>query len=110
MGRLEGGTHVVSTHLSFVPWWNRVQLHTLVRRMPRGDRLVLMGDLNLPPDVAVRTTGLRPLASGLTFPAHAPTSQLDHVRARGLVATSAPDVRSLAVSDHCALSVEVAVG
>jgi endonuclease/exonuclease/phosphatase family metal-dependent hydrolase len=104
--RLDGGATVVSTHLSFLPWWNRVQLRTLVRRLPRGAPLVLMGDLNLPPDVAVRSSGLRPLAAGPTFPAHAPVKQIDHLLGRGFTATSPAEVRCLPVSDHCALCVD----
>lgn len=103
LARLADGVSVASTHLSFIPWWNLVQLRVLLRRLPRRGPLLLMGDLNLPPDVAARTTGLRPLASGLTFPAHAPTSQLDHVLGRGVTATEPGQVRRLALSDHCAL-------
>jgi endonuclease/exonuclease/phosphatase family metal-dependent hydrolase len=109
LARLEGGLSVVSTHLSFIPWWNTVQLRTLVRRLPRDAPLVLMGDLNLSPDVAVRTTGLRPLAAGLTFPAHAPVEQIDHLLGRGVSATSAGEARRLPLSDHCALRVRVDV-
>jgi endonuclease/exonuclease/phosphatase family metal-dependent hydrolase len=107
VAHLEGGTAVVSTHLSFISYWNRVQLRTLVRRLPREAPLVLMGDLNLSPDVAVRTTGLVPLAAGMTYPAHAPAQQLDHVLARGFVAASPASVQRLPLSDHCALAVEV---
>lgn len=105
-GRLDGGATVVSTHLSFVPGWNRVQLRTLVRRLPRDAPLVLMGDLNLPSDVAVRSAGLRPLAAGPTFPAHAPVKQIDHLLGRGFTATSPGEVRRLPLSDHCALGVD----
>jgi endonuclease/exonuclease/phosphatase family metal-dependent hydrolase len=106
VARLEGGLAVACTHLSFIPWWNRLQLKALVRRLPRTGPLVLMGDLNLPPDVAVRTTGLRPLAAGPTYPAKAPVQQLDHVLARGVVATEPGQPRRLPLSDHCALVVE----
>ena len=106
VAHLDGGPAVVSTHLSFIPWWNRVQLRVLARRLPRDRSLVLMGDLNLPPDVAVRTTQLRPLGSGLTYPAHAPWEQIDHVLARGVSATGSASVRRLALSDHCALVVD----
>jgi endonuclease/exonuclease/phosphatase family metal-dependent hydrolase len=106
VARLDSGLSVVSTHLTFVPFWNLAQLRVLVRRMPPGP-LVLMGDLNLPPDSVVRTTGLRPLASGPTFPAHAPTSQLDHVLGRGVRADGPGRVQRLALSDHCALVAQV---
>lgn len=107
VARVAGGPTFVATHLSFIPWWNRVQLRLLVRRIPRLEPLVLMGDLNLPPDVAVRTTRLRPLASGLTYPAHAPREQIDHLLGRGVRATQPGRARRLPLSDHCALVAEV---
>ena len=109
VARLASGLSVLSTHLTFIPWWNRVQLRTLVRRMPATEPLVLMGDLNLPTDVAVRSTGLRPLATALTFPSHGPSEQIDHLLARGVEATSDGRAHCLPVSDHCALAVEAAL-
>ena len=106
VAHLDTGLAVVSTHLTFIPFWNLAQLRVLVRRMPGGP-VVLMGDLNLSPDTVVRTTGLRPLASGPTFPAHAPTAQLDHVLGRGLRAVGSGRVQRLALSDHCALVAQV---
>jgi endonuclease/exonuclease/phosphatase family metal-dependent hydrolase len=106
VARLADGPTVLSTHLSFIPWWNRMQLRVLVRQMPAAEPIVLMGDLNLPPDVAARTTGLRPLGAGLTYPAHEPREQLDHLLARGVRATGPAVVRRLPLSDHCALVVD----
>jgi endonuclease/exonuclease/phosphatase family metal-dependent hydrolase len=106
-----GSLTVVSTHLSFIPFWNVVQLRRLLPALGRDEPLVLMGDLNMGPRRAARATRLRPLAAGSTFPAHAPDEQIDHILARGgLTATSPPHVRRLAVSDHCALSVDVQHG
>ena len=103
-----GPVSVASTHLSFVPGWNRRQLRRLLAGLVDADPLVLMGDLNMSAAVAVRTTGLRPLAPGATYPNGAPRRQLDHILARGAVRpVSPPQVHGLAVSDHCALSVEV---
>ncbi|OBK11085.1 endonuclease/exonuclease/phosphatase family protein [Mycobacterium asiaticum] len=75
-----GEMTVANTHLSFVPGWNRRQLRRLVRdlRGLPGPRL-LFGDLNLKPAAVHRWTGMRPLASAATFPAHAPDRQLDHI-------------------------------
>jgi endonuclease/exonuclease/phosphatase family metal-dependent hydrolase len=105
----EGPLTVASTHLSFLPAWNAVQLRRLARSLPRDLPLVLMGDLNMGTALARRATGLRALAAGLTFPAHAPAEQLDHLLARGVRATSPGRVHRLALSDHCALSVDAAV-
>jgi hypothetical protein len=61
-----GQLTVATTHLSFVPGWNSVQLRRLVRSLA-GTRepLVLTGDLNMEPRQAARVSGLRPLAAGL---------------------------------------------
>ena len=99
---------VVSTHLTFVPGWNAVQLRRLVRAVRAPDRLALMGDLNLDVGPALRWSGLSPLARAATFPVAQPVRQLDHV----LVSPPAPawgpvDVSAVAlpVSDHRALVV-----
>ena len=99
-----GPLRVVTTHLSFLRIWNVRQLRVLLRGI--GDRpdapLVLMGDLNMGRRTAERVTGLRPLATGATFPASSPTLQIDHLltaddgptRALGRSAEAA-DVRPL---------------
>lgn len=104
-----GPLTVANTHLSFVPGWNRVQLRRLVRDMrgfpaPR----VLMGDLNMAPPAIARWSGLRPLATALTFPAHEPDRQLDHIvtddSGLRVEACCAP---TLSISDHRALVVDI---
>ncbi|MGE2689423.1 endonuclease/exonuclease/phosphatase family protein [Mycolicibacterium pulveris] len=112
VGRLDtplGPLTVANTHLSFVPGWNRVQLRHLLRDL-RGfpSPSVLMGDLNMTPDSVRRWSGLRALAHGRTFPAEAPTRQLDHI----LTGDSGLRVERccaplLPVSDHRALVVDV---
>jgi endonuclease/exonuclease/phosphatase family metal-dependent hydrolase len=104
-----GQMTVTTTHLSFVPGWNSVQLRRLLRSLA-GTRepLALIGDLNMEPRQAARVSGLRPLASGLTFPLATPTRQLDHVLARGpLRATGPAEAVRLPLSDHRALVVDV---
>jgi endonuclease/exonuclease/phosphatase family metal-dependent hydrolase len=102
-----GPLTVVSTHLSFVPGWNAVQLRRLAGAVRAQPRLVLMGDLNLGPGPVAALTRLRPLARGLTFPAHAPDRQLDHVLGRGSLPVTGTAVRPMALSDHCALVVDL---
>ncbi|BBY44065.1 endonuclease/exonuclease/phosphatase [Mycolicibacterium celeriflavum] len=104
-----GPLTVANTHLSFVPGWNRVQLRRLLRDM-RGfpSPRVLMGDLNMTPPTVRRWARLRPLATALTFPAHDPDRQLDHI------VTDDPGLRveqccapSLTISDHRALVIDI---
>ena len=104
-----GPLTVANTHLTFVPWWNRVQLRHLVRDLRgfAGPR-VLMGDLNMTPPRSKRWVGLRSLGSALTFPANAPERQLDHIL------TDDPTLRvddcqahGLPISDNRAIVVDV---
>ncbi len=103
----QGRITVATTHLSFVPGWNAVQLRRLTRA--RDDELlVLTGDLNLRPGAAARVSGLHPLAAARTYPADRPTRQLDHVLARGPLRAAGPAATPrLPVSDHRALVVPV---
>lgn len=112
IGRFEtplGPLTVANSHLSFVPGWNRRQLRRLVDglRLSPGAHL-LAGDLNMTPATVRRWTGFRPLADALTFPAHEPDRQLDHLMTDdpGLVVTgvSAPEVP---LSDHRPLVVDL---
>lgn len=75
-----GAMTVAATHLSFVPGWNRRQLHHLARNLRGlpGPHLIA-GDLNSISTPAVRWSGMRSLTSTSTFPTHQPTRQLDHI-------------------------------
>lgn len=97
-----GPVTVCTTHLSFVPGWNRRQLREVLRSLAGVDGpLVLAGDLNMPPRAAGRVSGLRSVATAPTFPAHAPRRQLDHVLVRGgLTATGPAETPRLPLSDH----------
>jgi endonuclease/exonuclease/phosphatase family metal-dependent hydrolase len=102
-----GQMTVCNTHLSFIPGWNGSQLRRLVRSLT-GTRepLALIGDLNMQKTQAARASGLRPIASAATFPAHRPHRQLDHVLVRGgLAATGPAEAVRLPLSDHRALVV-----
>lgn len=106
-----GQVTVVNTHLSFVGWWGRHQLRTVMRSLEDTDPLVLVGDLNMPVDRARRITGLSSLVERPTFPATAPREQLDHVLARGDVGrVRSAQAHELPMSDHRALSVDLERG
>ena len=108
-----GRLTVVTTHLSFLRWWNVRQLRLLMRAAhgwAGGDRsrLVLMGDLNMGPTAAQRVTGLRPLATGQTFPVDDPTEQIDHILTDDPAwEPDAEAVVRLPVSDHRALTADL---
>jgi len=100
---------VATTHLSFVPGWNLVQLRKVTRELAVGGApSVLLGDLNVPGPIPRWTSGWRSLARVATFPADRPALQIDHVLAHGPV----PDVTAVAthrlgLSDHRAIVVDL---
>ncbi|MGY2875330.1 endonuclease/exonuclease/phosphatase family metal-dependent hydrolase [Marmoricola sp. URHA0025 HA25] len=105
----EGPLTVATTHLSFVPRWNRHQLRLLVRALAGRRRpLLLTGDLNMDARTAGQVTGLQPLATHATFPSPEPHEQLDHVLADGRLRATASEAVRLNVSDHRALYVDLA--
>lgn len=101
-----------TTHLSFVPGWNRRQLREVVATLPEGpEPLVVLGDLNMSSRPAVRTSGLTSVATAPTFPAGRPTRQLDHVLVGGpLRPAGAAEAVRLPLSDHRALVVDLSHG
>ena len=100
---------VATTHLSFVPGYNLVQLRRLTRDLAaRGRPCVLLGDLNVPGPAPAFATGWRPLARVKTFPADRPVLQVDHVLAHGAVPEPAKvEARHLPLSDHRAIVVDL---
>ncbi len=101
-----GGLTVVTTHLSFLPGWNIVQLRRLMRALSGNPRLVLAGDLNMGPAAARRVTRLTSAATVATFPVEAPVRQIDHVLVAGLPAARSAGARVTGLSDHLALVVD----
>ncbi|MHB8451362.1 MAG: endonuclease/exonuclease/phosphatase family protein [Mycobacteriales bacterium] len=105
-----GAMTVTTTHLSFVPLWNALQLRLLTGRLRRlPGPWLLLGDLNLPGPLPHLVTGWRSLGAIATYPAPAPRIQLDHVLGRGplppVLSVRAPE---LGISDHRALVVDLA--
>ncbi len=104
-----GVVTVASTHLSFVPGVNALQLRramTWLRQLPGAH--VLMGDLNLPGALVSRITGARLLARVSTYPLPRPRLQVDHVLGDGALP---PVVGAFAsrppLSDHAAVVVDL---
>lgn len=104
-----GALVVATTHLSFVPGWNVVQLRRLAHWLQQAPSpSVIVGDLNLPPAVAGAVTPYDLLARHRTYPAASPRWQVDHVLGHGdLPPVRDSFARSLDVSDHQALGVQL---
>ena len=98
---------VATTHLSFVPVWNGVQLRKVcgwLDQLP-GPR-ILLGDLNMPPPFPATLSRWASLAKVPTYPSTGPKIQLDHVLASGAVGlVRSVDTPLLPLSDHRALVV-----
>ncbi|AEG42862.1 endonuclease/exonuclease/phosphatase family protein [Isoptericola variabilis] len=107
-----GPLTVVSTHLTFLPGWNAVQIRRLwwaCRHLPRP--LVVAGDLNLRGRIPARLTGWRPLAEAPTYPLEEPVHQIDHILGSGPVHAVGPGgAVHTGTSDHRALVAEVSCG
>lgn len=79
---LVDGTIVASTHLSFVPGFNVRQLRIAEKWLRTlGDRIILMGDFNLPWGLAAKSTPLRSLTSAKSYPSWSPKVQFDYILA-----------------------------
>lgn len=104
-----GSLVVATTHLSFVPGYNLLQLGQLVSWLARlGPSCILMGDLNVPGPFPRWISGWRSLAKVKTFPADNPRFQVDHALAHGPTPpVRRAEGRRLALSDHRALVLEL---
>jgi endonuclease/exonuclease/phosphatase family metal-dependent hydrolase len=101
-----GGPLVVATtHLSFVPGWNLVQLRRVTRALAGfGLPCILLGDLNVPGGLPARVTGWRALSKVRTYPGSKPSLQIDHALGHGLLpVVKSATARELPLSDHRAL-------
>lgn len=108
-----GGLRVATTHLSFVPVYNLVQLRRATRWLaslrPEAG-CVLLGDLNAPGPFPAMASGWSRLARAGTFPADRPSLQIDHALGHGRVPPlAATSTRRLPLSDHLALVVDLTV-
>ena len=108
VAELENGYSITTTHLSFVPGKNVMQLRKIskwVEQLPGVH--IMTGDFNLPWGLAPKITGWNDLAVGATYPAWKPSIEFDYIMSKEL---KHQDVKSVihehyGVSDHRAISV-----
>ncbi|MSX19398.1 MAG: hypothetical protein F2803_05740 [Actinobacteria bacterium] len=100
---------LINTHLSFVPFFARVQLRTLISWAKKLEKrykipVVLIGDLNLS-----RIPGpWKSVFSGFTFPVWAPERQIDFILSRSGQCEAAV-IEGFETSDHAALIAEISL-
>lgn len=105
---LENGITVATTHLSFVPGKNALQLKRLIGWLEAlPGKKILTGDFNLPWGLAPRISNWRDLAPGPTYPSWKPSLEFDYIMSKEI---SPDDVRPhihghQGISDHLASSI-----
>ena len=107
---LENGISVTTTHLSFVPIKNLLQLKRVAKWVERLAGVhILTGDFNLPFGIAPKISGWNDLAVGPTYPSWKPSLEFDYIMSKEL---SPSDVIAKihnhhGISDHLASSITI---
>lgn len=111
---LENGWLVINTHLSFVPFFNFLQLLQVkrwARHLPVTDKnkIIIMGDLNLRFSPLVRGINWNSLSNKRTFPSWSPRVQIDYVLSQKVASEDVLniDIAPSGISDHLPIVVEL---
>lgn len=110
VAELENGISVTTTHLSFVPGKNILQLRKIAKWVEQLPGIHIMtGDFNLPWGIAPKLTGWNDLVKGPTYPSWKPAIEFDYIMSREL---SREDVvgrihSHTGISDHVASSATI---
>jgi endonuclease/exonuclease/phosphatase family metal-dependent hydrolase len=110
---LENGWLIINTHLSFVPFFNYRQLVQIKRWSGtlgvEKEKIILMGDLNIPFNKVVQGMKWNSLTSGKTFPSWLPKVEIDYMLSPTLKASEVQQVTYThkGMSDHLPLQIEI---
>lgn len=110
VAELENGISVTTTHLSFVPGKNVLQLKKIAKWVEQLPGIHIMtGDFNLPWGLAPKLIGWNDLVEGPTYPSWKPSIEFDYIMSREL--TSAQVISRIhnhfGISDHLASSATI---
>ena len=108
--QLENGWTVINTHLSFVPGMNLIQLAKLRKWADTfGEKVLLMGDFNLPSAIPAIGSKWQSLYAQNTYPSWKPKIQFDYILSKGVALKDVIQVPTTAsgISDHLPLTIEV---
>jgi len=108
--QLENGWTVINTHLSFVPGMNLIQLQKLKKWADTfGDKVLIMGDFNLPSAIPAMGSKWQSLYAQNTYPSWKPKIQFDYILGKGVDLKDVIQVPTTAsgISDHLPLTIEV---
>ena len=108
--QLENGWTVINTHLSFVPGMNLFQLKKLKKWADTfGEKVLLMGDFNLPGSIPAMGSKWQSLILQNTYPSWLPKVQFDYILSKGIAlkdVIQVPTTKST-ISDHLPLTIEI---
>jgi endonuclease/exonuclease/phosphatase family metal-dependent hydrolase len=110
VAELENGISVTTTHLSFVPLKNLLQLRKIAKWVEQLPGIHIMtGDFNLPWGLAPKISGWRDLVVGPTYPSWKPSIEFDYIMSKELrVEDVIARIHShYGISDHLASSVTI---
>lgn len=108
--QLENGWTVINTHLSFVPGMNLFQLAKLKNWANTfGEKVLLMGDFNLPGSIPAIGSNWQSLHVQNTYPSWKPKIQFDYILSKGVTLKDVIQVPTTAsgISDHLPLTIEI---
>jgi len=113
VAHLENGWSIINTHLSFVPGVNFKQLNKLKKWAEKssketGNKVVIMGDLNLPKNLPVVASSWKSLVTQNTYPSWGAKIQFDYILCNdSLKQTKAIPTTATGISDHLPITVEI---
>jgi len=113
VAHLENGWSIISTHLSFVPGLNVAQLKKLKRWAEKsaaqtGNKVAIMGDLNLPKSLPVLGSKWNSLATQNTYPSWGAKIQFDYILTKDSVKKlKVIETTATGISDHLPITVEI---
>jgi endonuclease/exonuclease/phosphatase family metal-dependent hydrolase len=108
--QLENGWTVINTHLSFVPGMNLIQLAKLKKWADSfGEKVLLMGDFNLPSAIPAIGSKWQSLYAQSTYPSWKPKIQFDYILSKGVDLKDVIQVPTIAsgISDHLPLTIAI---
>ena len=111
---LDNGWLIINTHLSFVPFFNLLQLIKIKRwantlGVADKNKILIMGDLNIPFRKIVTGFKWNSLVTMKTFPSWQPRVQIDYFLSQSLTNVDIQHVNHAhaGMSDHLALQIEI---
>lgn len=102
------GTIIATTHLSFVPGFNILQLKAAskwLKSLRSNSRIVLMGDFNLPWGLAEKFSPFQSLTTAKSYPSWSPKVQFDYILGSKDISGSEIKHKQGQISDHLPISV-----